>query len=63
MGFTDLLGVLLTGRAPDASGGSDPSIDGETAFYECRRCGTTVASPDESCPACDHEEIAEYSLE
>ncbi|MHC3439902.1 hypothetical protein ACYJ1Y_17905 [Natrialbaceae archaeon A-gly3] len=63
MGFTDLLGVLLTGRAPDASGGSDPPTDGETAFYECRHCGTTVESPDDPCPACDHEEIAEYTLE
>ena len=61
MGVSDLLGVLLTGRAP--SGSADSTTDRETAFYECRRCGTTVDAPEGACPECGHEEIAEYALE
>lgn len=59
MGILDHLDVLLAGSdAPDDSGTSDDA----SLFYECRRCGTTVESADDPCPACGHEEIAEYSL-
>ncbi len=35
----------------------------ETAVvYECRRCGTTVDSDTETCPACESDAIVEYRI-
>lgn len=31
-------------------------------FFECRRCGTTVDGPGDTCPACGSDEIACYQL-
>lgn len=37
-------------------------LSGEPAMYECRNCGTTVAGPDSTCPACDADDIATFEL-
>lgn len=37
-----------------------PSRSG--TFYECRHCGTSLARPDDDCPACDSSEVASYEL-
>jgi len=30
--------------------------------YECRRCGTTVDSETETCPACSADAIVQYQI-
>ncbi len=32
----------------------------ETVFHECRRCGTTLNSTDDSCSVCDSTDVATY---
>lgn len=36
--------------------------DDETTLYECRNCGTSLDDPDDACPECGSERIAEYQL-
>jgi rubrerythrin len=30
--------------------------------HECRRCGATLDSPDDSCPYADHEDVVTYVI-
>ncbi len=35
---------------------------GQTRYFECRTCGTTVDEGTEICPSCGSADIAEYEL-
>jgi len=36
--------------------------DGDREIYECRECGTDLASPEECCPYCGPTEVARFEL-
>lgn len=35
---------------------------GQTRYFECRQCGTTVEAGTDVCPACESEDIVEYEV-
>jgi rubrerythrin len=36
--------------------------DGVSEVYECRSCGTTLASREESCPYCGPTDVVRFEL-
>ncbi len=39
-----------------------PWMNRQRAYYECRRCGTTVDVATEECPMCGSAQIARYEI-
>lgn len=35
---------------------------GQTRYFECRQCGTTVEAGTDVCPVCESEDIVEYEV-